>query len=105
MKGALTVLAVVVLVAGLYFAFPQVGVSRFIGERLGNLATLNEGSAREHYTSVVIAEDEISRFEPVEYLLGTFQSRKDLILPKPTTSELSSFVGPSVFWSFCRSSA
>ncbi len=81
-KGALTVLAVVVLVAGLYFAFPQVGVSRFIGERLGNLATLNEGSAREHYTSVVIAEDEISRFEPVEYLLGTFQSRKDLILPE-----------------------
>ncbi len=81
-KGALTVLAVVVLVAGLYFAFPRVGISRFIGERLGNLATLNEGSAREHYTSVVIAEDEISRFEPTEYLLGTFQSRKDLILPE-----------------------
>jgi len=81
-KGALTVLAGVVLVAGLYFAFPQVGVSRFIGERLGNLATLHEGSASEHYTSVVIAEDEISRFEPAEYLLGTFQSRKDLILPE-----------------------
>jgi hypothetical protein len=81
-KGALTVLAVVVVVAGLYFAFPRVGVSRFIGERLGNLATLHEGSASEHYTSVVIAEDEISRFEPTEYLLGTFQSRKDLILPE-----------------------
>jgi hypothetical protein len=81
-KGALTVLAGVVLVAGLYFAFPQVGVSRYIGERLGNLATLHEGSAREHYTSVIIAEDEISKFEPSEYLLGTFQSRKDLILPE-----------------------
>jgi hypothetical protein len=81
-KGALTVLAAVVLVAGLYFAFPQVGVSRLIGERLGNLATLHEGSARSHYTSVVIAEDEISRFEPAEYLLGTFQSRNDLSLPE-----------------------
>lgn len=81
-KGALTVLAGSVLVAALYFAFPQVGVSRFIGERLGNLATLREGSAREHYTSVIIAEDEISKFEPTEYLLGTFQSRKDLILPE-----------------------
>ena len=81
-KGALTVLAVVVVVAGLYFAFPQVGISRFIGERLGNLADLHEGSASQHYTSVIIAEDEISRFEPAEYLLGTMQSRKDLILPE-----------------------
>jgi len=82
MKGALTVLAIVVLVAGLYFAFPRVGISRFLGERLGNLADLHEGSASQHYTSVVIAEDEISRFEPAEYLLGTFQSRKELILPE-----------------------
>jgi len=81
-KGALTVLAVVVIIAGLYFAFPQVGVSRFLGERLGNLATLNEGSAYQHYTSVVLAEEEISRFEPAEYFLGTFQSRNDIALPE-----------------------
>jgi hypothetical protein len=81
-KGALTVLAVVVLVAGLYFAFPHVGVSRFLGERLGSLVDLREGSPAQHYTSVIIAEDEISHFEPAEYLLGTFQSRSDLLLPE-----------------------
>jgi len=81
-KGALTVLAVVVVVAGLYFAFPQVGVSRYLGERLGNLSSLHEGSAYQHYSSVVLAEDEISHFEPAEYLLGTFQSRNDLLLPE-----------------------
>ena len=36
-KSAMTVIAVAVLVAGLYFAFPQVGVARFIVMRLGTL--------------------------------------------------------------------
>jgi hypothetical protein len=81
-KSALVVLGIVVLAAGLYFAFPEVGVSRFLGERLEKLSTLEEGSAYQHYTSVILAEDAIARFEPAEYLVGTFHSRKDLVLPE-----------------------
>jgi hypothetical protein len=81
-KSALTVLAAVALAAGLYFSFPDAAVSKFLTERLHNLATLQEGSAYSHYTSVEQAEEAIKRFEPVEYVVGTFQSRNDIMLPE-----------------------
>jgi len=81
-KSALAVLAVVVLAAGLYFAFPSAGVPTYLSERLEGLATLKEGSENGHYVSVVQAEEEIARFEPIEYAVGTLKSRKDLTLPE-----------------------
>jgi hypothetical protein len=81
-KGAATVLAVVVLAAGLYFAFPAAGVPTYLSERLEDLTTLKEGSENAHYVSVVQAEQEIKRFEPVEYVVGTLESRKDIALPE-----------------------
>jgi ABC-type multidrug transport system fused ATPase/permease subunit len=81
-KSALTVLGIVVLAAGLYFAFPDAGVSKYLSERVESLWSLQEGSAYQHYTNVVLAEEAIKRFEPAEYLVGTFQSRKDLLLPE-----------------------
>jgi hypothetical protein len=81
-KGALTVLAVVVLAAGLYFSFPDAAVPKFLTERIESLSSLREGSAYQHYGSVVSTEEAIKRFEPMEYLVGTFQSRKELILPE-----------------------
>jgi hypothetical protein len=81
-KSALAVLAVVVLVAGLYFAFPEASVSRFLTERLQELSTFREGSAYGHYVSIVDAEAAIEKFQPAEYLVGTFRSRIDLHLPE-----------------------
>ena len=81
-KGALTVVGVVVFVAVLYFAFPEAGVPGFLGERIENLASLKDSSAHGHYISVLDAEEAIKRFQPAEYLVGTFQSRKDLKLPE-----------------------
>ena len=81
-KGALTVLALVLLTAVLYFAFPQLLVFRYLGERLQNLPSLSEASAYGHYESVVEAEEAIARFEPVEYLVGTFESRDTLAAPE-----------------------
>ena len=81
-KSGLTGLAVVVLAATLYFAFPDTGVATFLRSRLENLSSLEDASSYQHYTNVVIAEDAIKRFEPAEYLVGTFQSRKDLLLPE-----------------------
>jgi hypothetical protein len=81
-KSALVVIVIVVLAAGLYFAFPGARVSRLLTERIENLSSLREGSAYGHYTSVLDAEAAVERFEPAEYLVGTFQSRKDLMLPE-----------------------
>jgi hypothetical protein len=81
-KGALTVIAIVLLAAGLYFAFPDAGVSRLLAERFENLSSLREGSAYSHYVGVLDAEAAVARFEPAEYLVGTFQSRNDLMLPE-----------------------
>ena len=81
-KSALAVVGVVVFAAGLYFAFPEAGVSRYFFERIENLSSLHEGSAYGHYVSVRDAEVAIERFEPAEYLVGTFQSRKELLLPE-----------------------
>ena len=81
-KGAVTVLALVLLTAVLYFAFPQLLVFRYLGERLQNLPTLSEPSAYGHYETVVEAEEAIARFEPVEYVVGTFQSRDTLAAPE-----------------------
>jgi hypothetical protein len=81
-KSALTAVVIVLLAAGLYFAFPEAGVSKYLSERIANLSSLREGSAYGHYTSVVDAEAAVERFEPAEYLVGTFQSRKNLMLPE-----------------------
>jgi hypothetical protein len=81
-KSAAAVLAVVVLAAGLYFAFPQAGVPTYLRERLESLSTLKERSENEHYVSVIDTEAAIARFEPVEYVVGTLQSRKDIMLPE-----------------------
>ena len=81
-KSVVAVLGVVVLAAGLYFAFPSANVPTFLRERIEDLSTLKEGSERGHYESVVQAEEEIGRFEPLEYVVGTLKSRKDLILPE-----------------------
>ena len=81
-KSTLMVLGVVALAAGLYFTFPDTGVSTFLRSRLDNLSNLEDASSYQHYTNVVLAEDAIKRFEPAEYLVGTFQSRKDLLLPE-----------------------
>jgi len=81
-KSAGAALAVLILAAGLYFAFPMAGVPTYLRERLEGLSTLKEGSENEHYLSVVQAEGEIERFEPLEYLVGTLRSRKDIMLPE-----------------------
>jgi hypothetical protein len=81
-KSALTVIAIAVLVAGLYFAFPNVGVSRFLVIRVENLVNFREESASSHYTSVIMAEDAITRFEPTEYVFGTFDSRNQALAPE-----------------------
>lgn len=81
-KGVLAILGIVVLCAALCFAFPDAKVSTFLRERLEGVANLEDPSVYSHYTSVVITEDAIRRFEPVEYFLGTFQSRKELVLPE-----------------------
>jgi hypothetical protein len=73
-KSALTAAMVVVLVAGLYFAFPEAGVSKLLTQRIENLSTLREDSAYGHYTGIVDVEAAIERFEPVEYLVGTLKS-------------------------------
>lgn len=81
-KGALTVIVIVILAAGLYFAFPESGVSKYLSARIENLSSLREGSAYGHYVNVLEAEAAVERFEPAEYLVGTFQSRKGLMLPE-----------------------
>ena len=78
-KSALTVVVIVVFVAGLYFAFPEAGVSKYLSERIENLSSLREGSAYGHYTSVIDAKTAIEHFEPAEYLVGTFKGRGELI--------------------------
>jgi hypothetical protein len=78
-KSALTVLVILVFVAGLYFALPEAGVSKFLSERIENLSSLREGSAYGHYTSAVDVLAALERFEPAEYLLGTFKGRGDLL--------------------------
>ena len=81
-KSAMTVIAVAVLVAGLYYAFPNVGVARFLVERVERLSNFREESATSHYTSVILAEDAIKRFEPAEYVFGTFESRNQALEPE-----------------------
>jgi hypothetical protein len=78
-KSALTVGAVVLLAAGLYFAFPEAGVSKYLGERIENLSSLREGSAYGHYVSVLDGERAVERFEPAEYLVGSFMGQSDPI--------------------------
>jgi O-antigen ligase len=84
-KGALTAAVVVVLVAGLYFAFPEAGVSKFLSERIENLSSLREDSAYGHYTSAVDVEAAIARFEPAEYLVGTLKSARPDSIPIETS--------------------
>ena len=81
-KSAMTVIAIAVLIAGLYYAFPNVGVARFLVIRMERLAAFREESATSHYTSVVVAEDAIRRFEPAEYVFGTFESRNQALAPE-----------------------
>jgi hypothetical protein len=81
-KSVLTVIVVALFAAGLYFAFPQAGVSKYLTERIENLGSLRESSAYQHYVSVVDAEAEIAHFEPAEILVGTFQSRDKAFLPE-----------------------
>ena len=70
-KSALAVAVVVVFVAGLYFAFPDAGVSKYLSARIENLSSLRESSAYGHYRGVIDVERAIEHFEPVEYLVGT----------------------------------
>jgi hypothetical protein len=81
-KSALTVIAVAVLVAGLYFAFPNVGIAKFLAERVETVSNLGDESARSHYTSIILAEEAIQRFEPAEYIFGTFESRNQSLAPE-----------------------
>ena len=78
-KSALTVAVILVFVAGLYFAFPEAGVSKYLSERIENLSSLREGSAYGHYTGAMDVLAEVERFEPAEYLVGTFARRSDLL--------------------------
>jgi hypothetical protein len=78
-KSALTVAVILVFVAGLYFAFPEAGVPKLLTERVGNLSSLREGSAYGHYTSAIDVLAAVERFEPSEYVLGTFTGRSDLL--------------------------
>jgi hypothetical protein len=81
-KSVLTVIVIALFAAGLYFAFPRAGVSQYLTERIGNLGSLREGSAYQHYRSVVDTEAAIEHFEPAEVLVGTFQSRDKVLLPE-----------------------
>jgi hypothetical protein len=81
-KGTLALAMSVLLITGVYFAFPAARISRYLAERIENLSSLREGSAYAHYLSVLDAEAAIQRFDSVEYLVGTFQSRKNLMLPE-----------------------
>jgi hypothetical protein len=78
-KSALTVAVVLVFVVGLYFAFPEAGVSKYLSERVESLSSLREGSAYGHYTGAMDVLTEVERFEPAEYLVGTFARRSDLL--------------------------
>jgi len=82
MKSALTVIAAAILVAGLYFAFPNVGVAKFLAERVETVSNLGDESARSHYTSIIVAEEAIERFEPAEYVFGTLESRNQALAPE-----------------------
>jgi len=81
-KSAMTVIAFAVLITCLYYVFPDVGVAKFLVIRMENLATFREESATSHYTSVVLAENAIKRFEPAEYFFGTFESRNEALAPE-----------------------
>jgi len=81
-KGALSVVGVVALLAGLYFAFPEAGVSRYLTARLEKFTNLADPSTFNHWNNIVTAQEAISRFEPGEYLVGTFKSRETLMLPE-----------------------
>jgi hypothetical protein len=83
-KSALTVGVVVVCVAGLYFAFPEAGVSRYLRERVENLSSFRESSAYGHYVGVVDVEAAIERFEPAEYLVGTLRTSASDVIPVET---------------------
>jgi hypothetical protein len=78
-KSALTVVMLLVLVAGLYFAFPEAGVSKYLSERIENLSSLREGSAYAHYTGVIEVEAAVERFGPAEFLVGAFKARGELL--------------------------
>ncbi|MGO8736802.1 MAG: O-antigen ligase family protein [Terriglobia bacterium] len=78
-KSALTVAVILAFVVGLYFAFPQAGVSKYLSERVESLSSLREGSAYGHYTGAMDVLTEVERFEPAEYLVGTFTRRSDLL--------------------------
>jgi hypothetical protein len=81
-KSVMTVIAVAILAACLYYVFPDVGVAKFLVVRIENLATFRDESATSHYTSVILAEDAINRFEPAEYVFGTFDSRNQALAPE-----------------------
>ena len=81
-KSALTVLAVVVLFAGLYFAFPEAEVSKYITGRIQRIESLEDPSTYAHYINVVVAEEAIARFEPAEYLVGALRTGKEMMLPE-----------------------
>jgi hypothetical protein len=83
-KSALTVVVVVVLVAGLYLALPEAGVSKYLSERIENLSSFRESSAYGHYVGVVSVEAAIERFEPVEYLVGTLKTSASDVIPIET---------------------
>lgn len=78
-KSALAVAVVLVFVAGLYFAFPDAGVSKYLSERVENLSSLREGSAYGHYTGIIDVERAIEHFEPAEYLVGTSKEASALL--------------------------
>jgi hypothetical protein len=81
-KSALTVIAVAVLVAGLYYTFPNVGVAKLLALRVESVPSMGDESTRSHYSSIIVAEEAIDRFEPIEYVFGTFESRNQALAPE-----------------------
>jgi hypothetical protein len=81
-KSALTVIAVAVLAAGLYYTFPNVGVAKLLALRVESVPNLGDESTRSHYSSILVTEEAIDRFEPVEYVFGTLESRNQALAPE-----------------------
>jgi O-antigen ligase len=82
LTGLLALVSVLLIAAGLYFAFPEAGVLRYLTERAGNLSTFRETSTYMHYVGVIDGLKEVSRFTPEEFLTGTLGSRTELVAPE-----------------------
>jgi hypothetical protein len=84
-KSALTAAVLVIFVVGLYYAFPEAGVSQLLSQRIENLSSLRENSAYGHYTGAVDVEAAVARFEPAEYLVGAIKSSRVELLSVETS--------------------